>query len=1164
MKKIIAAAFLFGASLAYSQTATIPIPGACVLPGVQANVSGIKSVNYLQGVIPSCTVKIYLTGTTTIATTTPQSPFTANTNGSIPPVYAATGVGYDVVLSGGIAPNTYPTPLTFTDIFAGGSGGGGGGCGSPPCTIPQGGTGAGNAGAAMYNLFSSPAGGNYSVQCSGTTCGLVPAPTGTVTGVSIATANGFQGTSSGGPTPVLTINVDSTHLLPVNNGPSTNYLNEAGGYSVPSGGGGYSFPITYTCTGTPSTDLTAINGYLSTPGTILYLDSQSHNCATNNQIILFSNDWLIFTGQTLVSTMPAAGDGDGNDEASITNEAIASPTTIARTCTLAATSTAVTSCSGAAFTNADVEQSFSCPNALASGVALQTSIGQVTSGTAIVLSDVTGSGITPGSFSCTETIRDHDIHILAGTISMTSVYSSPPRPQELAIGHANRVTVEGGNWIDPDGTSDWHAVFFDVSQVRAENMKFLSFSGFGQDGINFEGPWRNIAVQNITCDTSDDCVALKPGEWDGAPYNKPFRNTNGKGSGAFISNIQGSSGSHGVAIYAPGCVNASGTCVSSPITDVVIDTVIGQPITTDNGYPPSYGIGSPPVGLECLNGAASDCGTIAYADRIKISHVIGTSPTGGVNGFRVNIGSSGNMNQYFGNIQISDMGPDGSTYGGDVGAITVTTPSSMSFSTNINTLSIYDSGYTGNHGLFGITSSNATITNFFSDNPNLSLYTFSSATVTNKFIAGYYLSGNPVPSLATGYLYWNGSVFVWNAGTGSCSNALTLAASGGAAAGATYNCSAAVTADYHTLGAAPALTNNVPETTSWSFANNVLYRFTGSGASNATSPALVSGFTLASIQNVGTAVVTVASGGPSLVCTPACTIPAGGSALISTDGTNFDVMVSNAVQIQGVGIPSPSSGYLHYNGSAFVFDTPSGSGNTTSTSLTSNVLPKANGANSIVNSSVTDNGTTVTSTDTGGYVAPVFVANGTTAGFMDYPQGSDSGSVAPCNTATSICEEAPTSVTSYKVIKHGAAATGFLFRTNSSSVETETVVPVTGSGNVVLATSPSLTTPNIGVATETALLASGTQSISTATSGCSITSYFGGQTAGIVNYSASGTACVLTMTLPTSPTGWACGFTPTASGNNTYATSTSNTTTVTFSNGIASGTFGVSFECIGY
>src|SRR6185312_13819741 len=40
-----------------------------------------------------------------------------------------------------------------------------------------------------------------------------------------------------------------------------------------------------------------------------------------------------------------------------------------------------------------------------------------------------------------------------------------------------------------------------------------------------------------------------------------------------------------------------------------------------------------------------------------------------------------------------------------------------------------------------------------------------------------------------------------------------------------------------------------------------------------------------------------------------------------------------------------------------------GSGNTTSTSLTTNVLPRANGPNSIINSALSDDGTTVTSAE---------------------------------------------------------------------------------------------------------------------------------------------------------------------------------------------------------
>jgi len=63
---------------------------------------------------------------------------------------------------------------------------------------------------------------------------------GAVTTVSVVTANGLQGTSSGGATPTLTLNVDSTHVLPVNTGSATSFLNQAGGYTTPAGT--YSLP----------------------------------------------------------------------------------------------------------------------------------------------------------------------------------------------------------------------------------------------------------------------------------------------------------------------------------------------------------------------------------------------------------------------------------------------------------------------------------------------------------------------------------------------------------------------------------------------------------------------------------------------------------------------------------------------------------------------------------------------------------------------------------------------------------------------------------------------------------------------------------------------------------------------------------------------------------
>ena len=115
--------------------------GVCENGGRHATVQGLNATNFQLGVIPSCSVTVFLTGTTTKATifadavgTPLANPFTGAVVGSTAPgqwlFYAATGVGYDVTMSGGIAPNTFPTPVTLTDLQAGGGGGGGGGVSS--------------------------------------------------------------------------------------------------------------------------------------------------------------------------------------------------------------------------------------------------------------------------------------------------------------------------------------------------------------------------------------------------------------------------------------------------------------------------------------------------------------------------------------------------------------------------------------------------------------------------------------------------------------------------------------------------------------------------------------------------------------------------------------------------------------------------------------------------------------------------------------------------------------------------------------------------------------------------------------------------------------------------------------------------------------------------
>ncbi len=126
MKRI---AMLLGLALAWmlgmtAEAQTAAYNGYCTLGATAAVTSGLQSYNKLQGVISQCTVTVYLTGTVTLATiysdsiSTPLSnPFTATTSGSW--LFYASLAGYDVKMSGGVSPNTYPSPVTLTDLSGG-------------------------------------------------------------------------------------------------------------------------------------------------------------------------------------------------------------------------------------------------------------------------------------------------------------------------------------------------------------------------------------------------------------------------------------------------------------------------------------------------------------------------------------------------------------------------------------------------------------------------------------------------------------------------------------------------------------------------------------------------------------------------------------------------------------------------------------------------------------------------------------------------------------------------------------------------------------------------------------------------------------------------------------------------------------------------------------
>jgi hypothetical protein len=194
-----------------------------------------------------------------------------------------------------------------------------------------------------------------------------------------------------------------------------------------------------------------------------------------------------------------------------------------------------------------------------------------------------------------------------------------------------------------------------------------------------------------------------------------------------------------------------------------------------------------------------------------------------------------------------------------------------------------------------------------------------------------------------------------------------------------------------------------------------------------------------SIVNYGSGVVTIARSGQNINGAAAnLTLNAGSAAnptgaTVWSDGTNYFAAVdednSNTGTVTSVAASAPLGGGTITTSGTLTCTTCT----TNAAAATSNHVMVGGGSQAIVAATnTTDDNTTFTTTDTSGVKSPVFTSTGNTAGFIDFPQGSDSGSVAPCSTANSICEEAPTSVTAQKRIKAGAPGTGFTLWTNSS------------------------------------------------------------------------------------------------------------------------------------
>lgn len=254
LRIITAILFLLGCGEIYAQTGAVS--NFCVQGAQSANVSGLPSTNKLQGVIPDCQVKVYLSGTTTLATIyanpsngTLNNPFTANTNGQWL-FYALQTGAYDVVLSGGIPPNIYTTSITLTGLLAAA----GGSSGSASITVN--GSGSLSSPVNFQNSSSGPGEINFTNPSGSNVQATIANPFLTLNGV--------------------TANLGSTNFLPVTCGGSSGTCPQQ---QINPTLGGTGAGVSTTTAPITSSQLTipvaSCFGYTFAPGNVVALDHNS-------------------------------------------------------------------------------------------------------------------------------------------------------------------------------------------------------------------------------------------------------------------------------------------------------------------------------------------------------------------------------------------------------------------------------------------------------------------------------------------------------------------------------------------------------------------------------------------------------------------------------------------------------------------------------------------------------------------------------------------------------------------------------------------------------------------------------------------------------------------------------------------------------------------------
>lgn len=202
-----------------------------------------------------------------------------------------------------------------------------------------------------------------------------------------------------------------------------------------------------------------------------------------------------------------------------------------------------------------------------------------------------------------------------------------------------------------------------------------------------------------------------------------------------------------------------------------------------------------------------------------------------------------------------------------------------------------------------------------------------------------------------------------------------------------------------------------------------------------------------------------------------------------------------------------SSTFLRGDGSC---QTPSGSG--TINSGVTNVIPKYTASTTLDDSLLSDDGTTLAYTGTGGVSATAFTITGTMGGQSSWQAGTGNQNALPSNSAGFV---APTTGGTSYLIRFPATITagiplfgtpGTVDNVNQSAM---TVLSTTGSGDVVRATSATLFTPALG--TPSALVCTNCSGTAASLTAGAATVLATGRTIGNVSFNGSANIVPETM-----------------------------------------------------